>query len=194
MHSLKKYIFLFSFLSMTLPLMYIDGSSATYNTQDLYTPEEIRNEINQISDYHISAPEFPNDQDWFNTKDRLFMKDLRGKIVLISFWSLGSQESIKMHQKLGQIKNKYKDQVVFIDVQSLYYYNYLNRKWIQNTVKKYNLTNPVIIDRDNEVCQAFNVHRFPTFCLINRNGNYAGYLTGLDKIRYLESFIQNISK
>ena len=192
MYSLKKYIFLLSFLFMTMPLMYIEGSNATHSTQDLFTAQEIQQEINQITDFHIPAPEFPDDQDWFNTSDRLFLQDLRGKIVVISFWSLGSQESIKLHQKLGQIKNKYKDRVVFIDVQSPYYYNSMDRKWIEDAVRKYKLKNPVIFDRNNQICQSFNVNRFPTFCFINQEGNYSGYLTGLDKIRYLETYIQNM--
>lgn len=35
----------------------------------------------------VNAPEFPVELDWLNTTQPLRMADLRGKIVLLEFWT-----------------------------------------------------------------------------------------------------------
>jgi hypothetical protein len=35
----------------------------------------------------VNAPDFPRGLDWINTDRPLSLKDLRGKIVLIDFWT-----------------------------------------------------------------------------------------------------------
>jgi hypothetical protein len=35
----------------------------------------------------VSAPEFPSDLDWLNTTRPLTLQDVRGKLVLLDFWT-----------------------------------------------------------------------------------------------------------
>ena len=35
----------------------------------------------------VDAPEFPNGLDWLNTDRPLSLRDLRGKIVILDFWT-----------------------------------------------------------------------------------------------------------
>jgi hypothetical protein len=37
----------------------------------------------------INAPEFPTGLEWINTARPLVLKELRGKIVLLEFWTFG---------------------------------------------------------------------------------------------------------
>jgi len=37
----------------------------------------------------VRAPEFPPDAEWLNTERPLSLRDLRGKIVLLDFWTYG---------------------------------------------------------------------------------------------------------
>jgi hypothetical protein len=36
---------------------------------------------------NISAPDFPTGMDWLNTSSPISLKDLRGKLVLLEFWT-----------------------------------------------------------------------------------------------------------
>ena len=35
----------------------------------------------------IRAPEFPHDVDWLNTEQPITLSNLRGKIVILDFWT-----------------------------------------------------------------------------------------------------------
>ena len=35
----------------------------------------------------VTAPEFPVDVDWINTNEPIRMADLKGKLVLLDFWT-----------------------------------------------------------------------------------------------------------
>jgi hypothetical protein len=37
----------------------------------------------------ITAPEFPKNLEWLNTPRPLSMSDLKGKVVLLEFWTFG---------------------------------------------------------------------------------------------------------
>ena len=37
----------------------------------------------------VRAPDFPTGLDWLNTGRPLSLKDLRGKLVLLDFWTYG---------------------------------------------------------------------------------------------------------
>ena len=36
---------------------------------------------------NVNAPEFPADLDWLNTERPLTLSDLKGKIVVLDFWT-----------------------------------------------------------------------------------------------------------
>jgi hypothetical protein len=38
---------------------------------------------------NIHAPEFPSNLEWINTDQPLTLKELRGKVVILEFWTLG---------------------------------------------------------------------------------------------------------
>jgi hypothetical protein len=44
---------------------------------------------NLLLDDLVHAPEFPTDLDWVNTDAPLSIADLRGKLVLLDFWTYG---------------------------------------------------------------------------------------------------------
>jgi hypothetical protein len=40
-----------------------------------------------LYDYAVNAPDFPAGMSWLNTAQPLSLKDLRGKILILDFWT-----------------------------------------------------------------------------------------------------------
>ncbi|MFI4877147.1 MAG: hypothetical protein ACIALR_17465, partial [Blastopirellula sp. JB062] len=67
-----------------------DGRKATEEAQpmkDSPDAEEKKEPIPPPFPRRIPAPEFPTDMEWLNTSGPLRLRDLRGKFVLLDFWT-----------------------------------------------------------------------------------------------------------
>src|SRR4030095_4297083 len=63
------------------------------------------------------APEFPSDLDWINTGGkRLSLAQLRGKIVLLDFWTFGCVNCMHVIPDLKRLEAKYPRELVVIGV------------------------------------------------------------------------------
>lgn len=117
------------------------------------------------------APAFPEGLDWINTPGPLTIEDLRGKIVLLDFWTYGCINCIHMFPVLEQLEEKYSDELVVIGVHSAKFENEGQTENIRQIVQRYDLHHPVINDSDFLVWNSFNVRAWPSFALIDPRGN-----------------------
>jgi len=130
----------------------------------------------------VPAPEFPADLDWLNVPHGLsFEEDLRGKIVVLDFWTYGCINCIHMIPILRQLEEKYADELVVIGVHSAKFANEGNTDNIRQIVQRYELRHPVINDSEFEVWNTYRplgVNAWPTFVVIDPRGNYLGAQSG----------------
>ena len=56
---------------------------------------------------NINAPEFPAGLDWLNTSTPLRLKDLRGKFVLLDFWTFCCINCMHILPDLAYLEEKY---------------------------------------------------------------------------------------
>src|ERR1700748_1074672 len=66
-----------------------------------------------------AAPEFPTGLDWINTGGKpVTLKDLRGKVVILDFWTYGCINCFHIIPDLKQLEAKYPDSLAVIGVHS----------------------------------------------------------------------------
>ncbi len=118
----------------------------------------------------IRAPDFPTNVDWFNTASPLSLADLKGKIVLLDFWTYGCINCIHVIPDLKKLEEKYIDELVVIGVHSAKFDNEGQSENIHNIILRYELEHPVINDKDFAVWRSYNARAWPTLVLINPNG------------------------
>ena len=128
------------------------------------------------SDYEgrIPAPDFPGGLDWLNVPAPLTLADLRGKIVLLDFWTYGCINCIHMIPVLAQLEEKYGDALAVIGVHSAKFENEGRTDNIRQIVQRYGLEHPVVNDSGFDVWRtfgSFGVNAWPTFVLIDPRGN-----------------------
>lgn len=80
-----------SFLLGMITVLYLSGCS-TLGGEDRAIPDLELNLPNQTDEVELrkygSAPELTNSV-WLNADDSLLLADLRGKVVLVDFWTFG---------------------------------------------------------------------------------------------------------
>ena len=66
----------------------------------------------------IPAPEFPGGHTWFNVSEPLSLSDLRGKVVLLDFWTSGCINCQQIIPDLMRLEDEFADELVVIGVHS----------------------------------------------------------------------------
>lgn len=120
------------------------------------------------------APDFPAGLDWINVPGPLTIEDLRGKIVILDFWTYGCINCIHMIPVMERIEEKYADEVVIIGVHSAKFANEGETDNIRQIVQRYELAHPVINDHEFRAWSAYapyGVQAWPTFVVIDPRGN-----------------------
>jgi len=87
----------------------------------------------------IPAPELDGGISWLNTAGPLRIRDLRGKIVLLDFWTLCCINCIHTLPDLARLEKKYANQLVVIGVHSAKFENEKNSESIRKAILRYEI-------------------------------------------------------
>jgi thiol-disulfide isomerase/thioredoxin len=122
----------------------------------------------------VRAPELTGGRGWLNTDKPLSIAGLKGKIVLLDFWTYGCINCIHIIPDLKRLEAKYGNQLVVIGVHSAKFDNEKETDNIRRIILRYEIEHPVINDADFSIWQAYAVRAWPTQVLIDP----AGYVVG----------------
>ncbi|MEY2408565.1 MAG: hypothetical protein QOF48_1235 [Verrucomicrobiota bacterium] len=124
------------------------------------------------------APEFPEGAEWLNTDKPITMAALKGKIVLLDFWTYCCINCIHVIPDLKKLEAKYPNELVVIGVHSAKFENEKLTRNIREAIQRYEIEHPVINDKDFTVWRDFGARSWPTLVLINPNGKIIGGHSG----------------
>ncbi|KAL6901972.1 hypothetical protein ACP4OV_004848 [Aristida adscensionis] len=125
------------------------------------------------------VPEFPQKLDWLNTAPLQFGRDLRGRVVLLDFWTYCCINCMHVLPDLEFIEKKYKDKAfTVVGVHSAKFDNEKDLEAIRNAVLRYNISHPVVNDGDMYLWRELGVNSWPTFVLIGPNGKVLAQISG----------------
>ncbi|MDQ1613241.1 MAG: hypothetical protein QOG00_3172 [Pyrinomonadaceae bacterium] len=126
----------------------------------------------------VRAPEFGNNRGWLNTDQPLSLAALRGKFVLLDFWTYGCINCIHVIPDLKRLEAKYPNNLVVIGVHSAKFENEKQSDNIRQIILRYEIEYPVINDADFSVWQSYAVRAWPTQVLIDPAGYVVGKVEG----------------
>lgn len=144
------------------------------------------------------APEINGITHWLNSEP-LTLQALRGKVVLVDFWTYSCINCIRTLPHIKAWYEKYKDQgLVVIGVHAPEFAFEGDIDNVKNAVKKFGVSYPVAMDNDFSTWRSFKNQYWPAHYLINKNGevvythfgegrydvteNNIRYLLGLDNV------------
>lgn len=126
----------------------------------------------------IPAPDFPAGLDWLNTDRPISLDQLRGKVVLLDFWTYGCINCIHVIPDLARLEEEYPDELVVIGVHSAKFENEAATENIRQVILRYGLEHPVVNDADFEIWRSYGAQAWPTLFLIDPAGNVVGWHAG----------------
>ncbi len=142
----------------------------------------------------FAAAEFPPKHDWLNTEKPLALADLKGRIVLLDFWTLCCINCIHVMPDLAVLEERYPGVLVVIGVHSPKFENEKKTASILKAIMRYDIKHPVINDLDHKVWKSYGVNAWPTVVLIDPDGNYYGTASGEGNLELLDLHIKKLMK
>jgi DNA-binding beta-propeller fold protein YncE len=126
----------------------------------------------------VRAPEIQGGSGWLNTDKPLSLAALKGKVVLLDFWTYGCINCIHIIPDLKKLEAKYANQLVVIGVHSAKFKNEKETENIRRIILRYEIEHPVYNDSEFEVWQRYGVRAWPTQVLIDPAGYVVGMASG----------------
>ncbi len=157
------------------------------------TMTKVQDTINRNITLGIRAPEFPQGVDWFNVPRPLTMRgDLKGKIVLIDFWTFCCINCMHVLPDLAKLEKKYPNELVVVGAHSAKFANEKISENIRKSIMRYEVAHPVLNDRDMFLWQQYGVSAWPTLVLVDPRGRLVLQVSGEGNYEALDMAIAEL--
>jgi thiol-disulfide isomerase/thioredoxin len=126
----------------------------------------------------VRAPELRG-RGWLNTGGRdVTLADLRGKIVILDFWTFCCINCLHVLDELRPLEARYGDALVVIGVHSPKFEHERDPVALAAAVERYGVHHPVVDDRDMHLWQQYAAKAWPTLAVIDPTGYLVASMAG----------------
>jgi thiol-disulfide isomerase/thioredoxin len=126
----------------------------------------------------VRAPELRG-RGWLNTGGRdLTLADLRGKILLLDFWTFCCINCLHVLDELRPLEEKYGDVLVVIGVHSPKFEHERDPAALAAAVERYDVHHPVLDDADMVMWQQYAAKAWPTLAVVDPAGYLVASMAG----------------
>ena len=124
----------------------------------------------------------------------LSVKGLRGKVVLLDFWTYGCINCLHIIPDLKKLEAKYPNELVVIGVHSAKFATEGEAGNLRQAVMRYGLEHPVVSDTNLRIWNEYAVRAWPTQVLIDPDGRIVGQVAGEGNYDVLDKAIAQTIK
>lgn len=118
----------------------------------------------------VRGSEFPPGFQWLNTDAPLRLSDLRGRLVLLSFFTSSCINCRHILPDLRRLNEQFGDALVIIGVHSGKFDAERDLENVRAAVARLGISYPVVNDPDMELWQKYRIGAWPTLVLVGPNG------------------------
>jgi thiol-disulfide isomerase/thioredoxin len=125
----------------------------------------------------VRAPELDGAGGWIGV-DGLSLAQLRGKVVLLDFWTLACVNCQRVVEELRGLERRFADALVVVGVHSPKFPHEHDHEAVRAAVARHRLEHPVLDDPALTMWDAYAVRAWPTLVLIDAEGRVALTVSG----------------
>ncbi len=137
------------------------------------------------------AIKFTKNLPWLNVSRPLTLKDLKGKVVILDFWTYGCINCIHVLEDFRKLEKKYGDKIVIIGIHTPKFENEKNLETLRRIVVRYGIEHPVVNDIDSLMARQYGMRAWPTQFIIDPQGKILGRVVGEGNY---DLFVENIDR
>ena len=126
----------------------------------------------------VRAPELAGRGGWIGVDRPLTLKALRGKVVLLHFWTFSCVNCLRVLAELRPLEELFADELVVVGVHSPKFPREADHQAVVNAVARHRVTHPVLDDPDMVTWQQYGVRAWPTLVLVDAKGYVVGSVSG----------------
>jgi thiol-disulfide isomerase/thioredoxin len=136
------------------------------------------------------APGFAGATAWLNVDHAITLEELRGKVVVVDFWTSCCINCIHTLPVLAEVERKFAGKpVVVIGVHSAKFDTEKETDRLRAIVSEYSIVHPIAIDGSMKIWDAWGVQGWPTVIVLDSTGHIVTSHTGETDRAVLESAI-----
>ncbi len=118
----------------------------------------------------IPVQPLPEGMEWINTAAPIELRQLRGKFVLLDFWTYCCINCMHVLPELKKLEHAYPNELVVIGVHSAKFDGEKDSQNIKDAVARYKIEHPVLNDSEMLLWKRFGIRSWPTLLLIDPEG------------------------
>ncbi|MFE2181512.1 NHL domain-containing thioredoxin family protein [Streptomyces sp. NPDC059455] len=138
----------------------------------------------------VRAPELIGRGGWLNTGGTdLTLTDLRGRIVILDFWTFCCVNCLHVLDELRELEEKHRDTVVIVGVHSPKFVHEAEHQAVVDAVERYEVHHPVLDDPELATWKQYAVRAWPTLVVIDPEGYVVAQHAGEGHAHALETLV-----
>jgi thiol-disulfide isomerase/thioredoxin len=126
----------------------------------------------------VRAPELRGAGGWINTDHPLALRELRGRVVLLDFWTFCCINCLRVIEELRPLEERFGERLVVIGVHSPKFPHESDHAAVARAVARRRVSHPVLDDPELETWQQYGVRAWPTLVVIDPDGYVAAMASG----------------
>lgn len=144
----------------------------------------------RFSPERVKAPELTG-RAWINVgQPPLSLTQLRGKIVLLDFWTFCCINCLHALEELRELEREFADVLVVIGIHSPKFLHEADHEAVVAACERYDVCHAVLDDPFMLTWQRYNIHAWPTLVVIDPDGHIVAEMAGSGHGRTLRQLFQ----
>ena len=140
----------------------------------------------------VRAPQLRGAGGWLNTDVALELNALRGKVVVLDFWTFACANCLHVIDELRPLEAKYPDDVVVIGVHSPKFAHEGDHDAVRAALARYGVRHPVLDDPELTIWRQYAVKAWPTLVVIDPEGYVVAQAAGEGQVSALDAIIADL--